>query len=223
MTCSSRSTRRSTHELESEGLAREVAHRLQAHAARAPGYEISDRVRVAIGGDAEAARRASIRIASGWRTSCSPSSCDSGTGAAPRTDADRRESARPRRRRRSTWRSPAPEPAARLEWGDGGRHRARRVAETRARAGGHGGRRSMSPTRSPRRSSWRTSRSGEYVNVLGDLVRIWHVQNTGAAFSLFPGAIWLFVPVTVLALVMVGYFFRSLPRPRRRGSTSCSA
>jgi signal peptidase II len=50
---------------------------------------------------------------------------------------------------------------------------------------------------------------GEYVNVIGDLVRIWYVQNTGAAFSLFPGAIWLFLPVTVLALVMIVYFFRA--------------
>ena len=56
---------------------------------------------------------------------------------------------------------------------------------------------------------------GEYVNVIGDLVRIWYVQNTGAAFSLFPGAIWLFVPVTILALVMIGYFFRSF---RDRGA-----
>jgi isoleucyl-tRNA synthetase len=38
-------------ELEAEGLAREVAHRLQAMR-RTAGYEISDRVRVAIGGDA---------------------------------------------------------------------------------------------------------------------------------------------------------------------------
>lgn len=51
-------------------------------------------------------------------------------------------------------------------------------------------------------------RLGESHDVIGDLVRIWYVQNTGAAFSLFPGAIWLFVPVTVLALVMIGYFFR---------------
>ena len=50
---------------------------------------------------------------------------------------------------------------------------------------------------------------GESVDIIGDLVRIWYVQNTGAAFSLFPGAIWLFLPVTVLALVMIGYFFRS--------------
>jgi signal peptidase II len=50
---------------------------------------------------------------------------------------------------------------------------------------------------------------GESFNVLGDFVRVWYVQNTGAAFSLFPGAFWLFLPVTVLALVMVGYFFRS--------------
>ena len=51
--------------------------------------------------------------------------------------------------------------------------------------------------------------TGESFNVLGDFVRIWYVQNTGAAFSLFPGAIWLFVPVTVLALAMIAYFFRS--------------
>ena len=50
---------------------------------------------------------------------------------------------------------------------------------------------------------------GESFNVLGDFVRILYVQNTGAAFSLFPGAIWLFVPVNVLALVMIGYFYRS--------------
>ena len=38
-------------ELEAEGLAREVAHRLQAMR-RTAGYEISDRIRVAVGGDA---------------------------------------------------------------------------------------------------------------------------------------------------------------------------
>lgn len=52
-------------------------------------------------------------------------------------------------------------------------------------------------------------RLGESHAVIGDLVRIWYVQNTGAAFSLFPGAIWLFLPVTVLALLMIGYFFRA--------------
>ena len=57
-------------------------------------------------------------------------------------------------------------------------------------------------------------RLGESHDVIGDLVRIWYVQNTGAAFSLFPGALWLFLPVTVLALVMIGYFFRSF---RQRG------
>jgi signal peptidase II len=51
---------------------------------------------------------------------------------------------------------------------------------------------------------------GEHVGVIGDLVRIWHVRNTGAAFSLFPGAIWLFLPVTVIALGMVAWFHRSL-------------
>lgn len=54
-----------------------------------------------------------------------------------------------------------------------------------------------------------TLEPGESFNVLGDFVRIWYVQNMGAAFSLFPGAIWLFLPVTILALVMVGYFFRT--------------
>jgi isoleucyl-tRNA synthetase len=43
-------------ELEAEGLAREVAHRLQAMR-RTAGFEISDRVRVAIGGDAAAVER----------------------------------------------------------------------------------------------------------------------------------------------------------------------
>jgi isoleucyl-tRNA synthetase len=43
-------------ELVAEGLAREVAHRLQA-LRRTAGYEISDRVRVAIGADAAASER----------------------------------------------------------------------------------------------------------------------------------------------------------------------
>ena len=43
-------------ELEAEGLAREVAHHLQA-LRRAAGYEISDRVRVAVAGDAGALER----------------------------------------------------------------------------------------------------------------------------------------------------------------------
>lgn len=58
-------------------------------------------------------------------------------------------------------------------------------------------------------------RLGESQDVIGDFVRVWHVQNTGAAFSLFPGAIWLFLPVTALALVMIGYFFRAF---RERGT-----
>lgn len=55
---------------------------------------------------------------------------------------------------------------------------------------------------------------GESHQVIGDLVRIWYVRNTGAAFSLFPGALWLFLPVTLLALVMIAYFFRAF---RTRG------
>jgi signal peptidase II len=49
---------------------------------------------------------------------------------------------------------------------------------------------------------------GERVDVIGDFVQLWHLRNTGAAFSLLPGATWLFVPVTILALGMVGYFHR---------------
>ena len=40
-----------TPELEAEGLAREVAHRLQSMR-KAAGFEISDRIEVSIGGDA---------------------------------------------------------------------------------------------------------------------------------------------------------------------------
>lgn len=55
---------------------------------------------------------------------------------------------------------------------------------------------------------------GERVEVLGDLVWLWHLRNTGAAFSLLPGATWLFIPVTLLALGMVAYFHREF---RSRG------
>lgn len=49
---------------------------------------------------------------------------------------------------------------------------------------------------------------GERVDVIGDVVQLWHVRNTGAAFSLFEGMTWLFVPVHLLAVVMVVYFHR---------------
>jgi signal peptidase II len=51
---------------------------------------------------------------------------------------------------------------------------------------------------------------GARYDVVGDLAQIWHVHNTGAAFSILPGATWLFVPVTVIAIGMVGYFHRAL-------------
>lgn len=52
---------------------------------------------------------------------------------------------------------------------------------------------------------------GERVDVLGELVRLWHVRNTGAAFSLFQfeGSQVLFLIVTVVALGMVGWFHRA--------------
>jgi signal peptidase II len=49
---------------------------------------------------------------------------------------------------------------------------------------------------------------GERVPVIGDVVQLWHVRNTGAAFSLFEGLTWLFLPVHLLAIVMVVYFHR---------------
>lgn len=56
---------------------------------------------------------------------------------------------------------------------------------------------------------------GERVSVVGDLVQIWHVQNSGAAFSLFQGGTILFLVVTVLSIGMVVYFHRTL---RDRGA-----
>ena len=47
---------------------------------------------------------------------------------------------------------------------------------------------------------------GERIKVVGDLVWLWYLQNTGASFSILPGAIWLFVPVTIIAVAMVVYF-----------------
>lgn len=55
---------------------------------------------------------------------------------------------------------------------------------------------------------------GSRIDVIGDLVQLWHVRNPGAAFSILPGATWLFVPVTILAIGMVAYFHRTL---RHRG------
>jgi signal peptidase II len=52
---------------------------------------------------------------------------------------------------------------------------------------------------------------GERVNVLGDLLILWHTQNTGASFSLFKfdGSQVLFFFVTLLALALIGSFHRS--------------
>ncbi|HET6379468.1 MAG TPA: signal peptidase II [candidate division Zixibacteria bacterium] len=50
---------------------------------------------------------------------------------------------------------------------------------------------------------------GERIEVIGDLIMLWHVQNTGGAFSLLPGQLPLMYAVTVLALVMIAWFHRS--------------
>jgi signal peptidase II len=51
---------------------------------------------------------------------------------------------------------------------------------------------------------------GGQVNVIGDVVQIWHAQNRGAAFSLFQNSFALFLVVGVLTLGLVGYFAWSL-------------
>jgi signal peptidase II len=52
---------------------------------------------------------------------------------------------------------------------------------------------------------------GESVRVVGDLVMLWHVRNTGAAFSLFQfeGSLLIFYVVHVVALGMVIWFHRA--------------
>lgn len=47
---------------------------------------------------------------------------------------------------------------------------------------------------------------GERVDVIGDVVQLWHLRNTGASFSILPGALWLFIPVTIVAIGMVAWF-----------------
>jgi len=51
---------------------------------------------------------------------------------------------------------------------------------------------------------------GEKAPLVGDLVQVWHAQNRGAAFSLFQGGAVVFLIVSVLSIVMVAYFHRSL-------------
>ena len=50
---------------------------------------------------------------------------------------------------------------------------------------------------------------GQRVDVIGDLVQVWHVQNRGAAFSLFQGGSIVFLVVSVLSIGMVAYFHRT--------------
>jgi signal peptidase II len=52
---------------------------------------------------------------------------------------------------------------------------------------------------------------GESARVVGDVVMLWHVRNTGAAFSLFQfeGSLLIFYAVHVLALGMVAWFHRA--------------
>lgn len=51
---------------------------------------------------------------------------------------------------------------------------------------------------------------GERVNLIGDLVQVWHAQNRGASFSLLQGASLLFLVVSILSVGLVVYFHRTL-------------
>jgi signal peptidase II len=51
---------------------------------------------------------------------------------------------------------------------------------------------------------------GDRVNVVGEVVQLWHAENAGAAFSLLQNAQFLFMAVTGIALVVIAYFFWSL-------------
>ncbi|MEP6468874.1 MAG: signal peptidase II [Chloroflexota bacterium] len=50
---------------------------------------------------------------------------------------------------------------------------------------------------------------GGRVQLLGDLLALWHVRNAGAAFSLFQGGQEFFLVVTLLAFGMLIYFHRA--------------
>lgn len=51
---------------------------------------------------------------------------------------------------------------------------------------------------------------GQRVNVVGDVVQLWHAENSGAAFSLLQNGQLLFVVVSLFALALITYFFRTL-------------
>ncbi len=51
---------------------------------------------------------------------------------------------------------------------------------------------------------------GESRGVLGDYVRITHVQNTGAAFGLLPERTTLLSLLSVLAVFVILYYYRQL-------------
>jgi signal peptidase II len=50
---------------------------------------------------------------------------------------------------------------------------------------------------------------GDSVNVVGDVLQLWHAQNAGAAFSLLQGGQLLFLVVSIVALGMIVYFHRA--------------
>jgi signal peptidase II len=48
------------------------------------------------------------------------------------------------------------------------------------------------------------------IDVVGDLVQLWHAENSGAAFSMLQNGQLIFVVVSLFALGLIAYFFREL-------------
>ena len=159
-TCSSRSTPRLDDELRGRGSGARGGPSAAGHAREAAGYEISDRVRVAICWRRRRRRHVSSRTRVARRRGARDGGCDRSVRARP---ALRRCGARESVELDGDTlelRWPAPEAARRLELGGGGRHRTRRVAEGPRSSWRARPRSSTSPTRSRRPWSSRASRLG---------------------------------------------------------------
>jgi signal peptidase II len=62
----------------------------------------------------------------------------------------------------------------------------------------------------------RAMEPGESIRIMGDVVRITSVRNTGAAFGLLPGNARRLVLASLVALGVVAYAFFALPPGRMR-------
>lgn len=56
---------------------------------------------------------------------------------------------------------------------------------------------------------------GQTIPILGDLVRLTYVHNTGAAFGILPRQTWLLIAVTLVALGFMAWYRRRLAADER--------